>query len=157
MEASALTALSPVDGRYAATVAPLREYFSEAALIRERIRVEALWFLQLSDATTSTGTLPDAVYTFKHALVQEAAYGTLLRERRQQLHGRIAAALEQQFPEIAETQPEQLARHCAEAGFVEKAVGYCLKAGQQAYGLAVGGGAIYWLNGDNTIDGIAAP
>jgi adenylosuccinate lyase len=50
MEFSALTALSPVDGRYAAAVAPLREYFSEAALIRERIRVEALWFLQLTDA-----------------------------------------------------------------------------------------------------------
>jgi class 3 adenylate cyclase/tetratricopeptide (TPR) repeat protein len=78
------------------------------------------------------GTPPDAEYTFKHALVQDAAYGTLLRDRRQQLHGRIAATLEQQFPEIAETQPERLARHCAEAGFVEKAVGYCLKAGQQA-------------------------
>src|SRR5580658_3038314 len=50
MEASSLTALSPVDGRYAATVAPLREYFSEAALIRERIRIEALWFLELVDA-----------------------------------------------------------------------------------------------------------
>ena len=47
-QANALAALSPVDGRYAATVAPLREYFSEAALIRERIRVEALWFLQRS-------------------------------------------------------------------------------------------------------------
>jgi class 3 adenylate cyclase len=78
------------------------------------------------------GTPPDAEYTFKHALVQDAAYGTLLRDRRHQLHGRIAATLEQQFPEIAETQPERLARHCAEAGLVEKAVGYCLKAGQQA-------------------------
>ena len=77
------------------------------------------------------GTPPDAQYTFKHALVQDAAYGTLLRDRRQ-LHGRIAAALEQQFPEITQTQPERLARHCAEAGLVEKAVGYCLKAGQQA-------------------------
>src|SRR6202051_3126730 len=48
MEPSALTALSPVDGRYAAAAAPLRAYFSEAALIRERIRIEALWFKQLS-------------------------------------------------------------------------------------------------------------
>ena len=60
-QASALTALSPVDGRYAATVAPLREYFSEAALIRERIRVEALWFLQLGDAAAMrAGALPAA-------------------------------------------------------------------------------------------------
>jgi class 3 adenylate cyclase/tetratricopeptide (TPR) repeat protein len=78
------------------------------------------------------GTPPDAQYTFKHALVQDTAYGTLLRDRRQQLHGRIATALEQQFPEIAETQPERLAQHCAEAGFLAKAVGYCLKAGQRA-------------------------
>ncbi|WP_027533778.1 adenylate/guanylate cyclase domain-containing protein [Bradyrhizobium sp. WSM3983] len=78
------------------------------------------------------GTPPDAQYTFKHALVQDAAYGTLLRARRRQLHGRIAATLERQFPEIVAMQPERLAQHCAEAGFVEKAVGYCLKAGQQA-------------------------
>lgn len=78
------------------------------------------------------GTPPDAEYTFKHALVQDAAYGTLLRARRQQLHGRIADALEREFPEIVEMQPERLAQHCAEAGLVEKAVGYCLKAGQRA-------------------------
>jgi class 3 adenylate cyclase/predicted ATPase len=93
---------------------------------------DALAQLLQAELIFRRGTPPDAQYTFKHALVQDTAYGTLLRERRQQLHGRIAAALEQQFPEIAETQPEQLARHCAEAGFVEKAVGYCLKAGQQA-------------------------
>lgn len=78
------------------------------------------------------GTPPDAEYTFKHALVQDAAYGTLLHARRQQLHGRIANILERQFAEIAEMQPGRLAQHCAEAGFVEKAVDYCLKAGQQA-------------------------
>jgi len=71
-QSSALAALSPVDGRYAATVAPLREYFSEAALIRERIRVEALWFLQLSDATTAaSGTLPAAVRTRAAGLSRE--------------------------------------------------------------------------------------
>lgn len=97
--------------------------------------------LQLDDALAQLvhaelifrrGTPPDAQYTFKHALVQDAAYGTLLRARRQQLHGRIAAILESQFPEVVEMQPERLAQHCAEAGFVEKAAGYCLKAGQQA-------------------------
>jgi len=62
------------------------------------------------------GTPPDAEYTFKHALVQDAAYSTLLRSRRQQLHARIAATLEDQFPEIVAAQPALLARHCGEAG-----------------------------------------
>jgi class 3 adenylate cyclase/predicted ATPase len=78
------------------------------------------------------GTPPDAEYTFKHALVQDTAYGTMLRSRRQQLHGRIAATLEGQFPQIGETQPELLARHYAEAGLVERAVGYLRKAGEHA-------------------------
>jgi predicted ATPase len=78
------------------------------------------------------GTAPGAEYTFKHALVQDAAYGTLLRGRRKQLHARIAAALEDQFPELVVAQPAQLARHCAEAGLAEKAVRYWLKAGEQA-------------------------
>jgi class 3 adenylate cyclase/predicted ATPase len=78
------------------------------------------------------GTPPDATYTFKHALVQDAAYSTLLRPRRQQLHGRIATTLERQFPEIAAAQPELMARHCAMAGLVEKAVEYWDKAGRMA-------------------------
>ena len=78
------------------------------------------------------GTPPDAEYTFKHALVQDAAYGTLLRSRRQQVHARIAATLESQFPEVVAAQPQVMARHCAEAGLNEKAVSYRLKAGQQA-------------------------
>src|SRR5215468_5009222 len=64
--------------------------------------------------------------------VPSAAYGTLLHSRRQQLHASIAATLEEQFPEIVAAQPALLARHCAEAGLAEKAVGYWLKAGQQA-------------------------
>jgi predicted ATPase len=79
------------------------------------------------------GTPPDAEYIFKHALVQDAAYGTLLRSRRQQLHARIAATLEDQFPEIVVAQPALLAQHCAAAGLGEKAVVYWLKAGQQAW------------------------
>ena len=78
------------------------------------------------------GAPPDAEYTFKHALVQDAAYSTLLRSRRQQLHGHITAVLEAHFPEIVQTQPDVLARHSAEAALAEKAVGYCVKAGQQA-------------------------
>jgi class 3 adenylate cyclase/predicted ATPase len=78
------------------------------------------------------GSPPDAEYTFKHALVQDAAYSTLLHSRRLQLHARITDVLEKRFPEIVDTQPETLARHCAEAGLVEKAVGYWLEAGKQA-------------------------
>ncbi|HEY3679053.1 MAG TPA: AAA family ATPase, partial [Bradyrhizobium sp.] len=78
------------------------------------------------------GVAPDAVYTFKHALVQDTAYGTLLRARRQQIHARIADTLEDHFPDIVASQPALLARHCSEAGLSEKAVAYWLKAGQQA-------------------------
>ena len=67
------------------------------------------------------GVPPNATYLFKHALVQDAAYGTLLREPRRKLHARIAETLESQFAEVAETQPELLARHCTEAGLIEKA------------------------------------
>ncbi len=76
------------------------------------------------------GAPPHATYLFKHALVQDAAYGTLLREPRRALHARIAEALESQFPEIAESQPELLARHCTEAGMSEKAAGLWGKAGR---------------------------
>jgi predicted ATPase len=78
------------------------------------------------------GVPPHATYLFKHALVQDVAYGTLLREPRRALHARIAETLESQFAEIAERQPELLARHCAEAGLIEKAVGLWGKAGQRS-------------------------
>jgi tetratricopeptide (TPR) repeat protein len=69
---------------------------------------------------------------FKHALVQDAAYGTLLRSRRQQLHAQIAAALEDRFHEIVEAQPALLAHYCEEGGLSEKAIEYWLAAGRQA-------------------------
>ncbi len=78
------------------------------------------------------GTAPNATYLFKHALVQDAAYGTLLREPRRVLHARIAETLESQFADIAENQPELLARHNAEAGLIEKAAGLWGKAGQRS-------------------------
>jgi class 3 adenylate cyclase/predicted ATPase len=78
------------------------------------------------------GAAPHATYLFKHALVQDATYGTLLREPRRALHARIAEVLESRFAEIAETQPELLARHCTEAGLIEKAAGLWGKAGQQS-------------------------
>jgi predicted ATPase len=78
------------------------------------------------------GVPPHASYLFKHALVQDAAYGTLLREPRRALHARIADTLESQFAEIAEHQPELLARHCNEAGLIEKAATLWGKAGQRS-------------------------
>jgi class 3 adenylate cyclase/predicted ATPase len=78
------------------------------------------------------GVPPHATYLFKHALVQDAAYGTLLREPRRALHARIAEALESRFSEIAQNQPELLARHCTEAGLIEKAAGLWGNAGQQS-------------------------
>ena len=78
------------------------------------------------------GVPPHASYLFKHALVQDAAYGTLLREPRRALHARIAETLESQFAETAESQPEILAHHCTEAGLIEKAAGLWGKAGQRS-------------------------
>ena len=93
---------------------------------------DALARLVRAELVFRRGTPPDAEYTFKHALVQDAAYSTLLRGRRQQLHGRIATTLERQFPEIAAAQPELMAHHCAMAGLVEKAIEYWDKAGRLA-------------------------
>jgi predicted ATPase len=78
------------------------------------------------------GVPPHATYLFKHALVQDAAYGTLLREPRRALHARIAEILESQFADVAENQPELLARHSTEAGMIEKAAGLWGKAGQRS-------------------------
>jgi class 3 adenylate cyclase/predicted ATPase len=97
---------------------------AELASALERLMTAGLLFRQ--------GMPPHASYLFKHALVQDAAYGTLLREPRRALHVRIAAALESQFPEIAENQAELLAHHCSEAGLIEKAAGLWGKAGHQS-------------------------
>ena len=78
------------------------------------------------------GVPPHVTYLFKHALVQDAAYGTLLREPRRALHARIAETLEGRSADIAETQPELLARHCTEAGLIEKAAGLWGRAGQRS-------------------------
>ena len=77
------------------------------------------------------GTPPEATYRFKHALVQDAAYQSLLKRTRQQLHARIAELLESKFPEVVETQPELLARHYTEAGSAGKAVTYWQRAGER--------------------------
>ena len=96
----------------------------EVASALNRIIAAGLLFRQ--------GVPPQASYLFKHALVQDAAYGTLLREPRRSLHARIAETLESQFVEIAENRPELLARHCNEAGLTEKAAALWGKAGQRS-------------------------
>jgi len=88
--------------------------------------------LVASELVFQRGTPPDAVYSFKHALVQDAAHGSLLRNARQQLHAQIAEALEGHSPEITESQPELLAQHYAEAGLIDKAVAFWGKAGHRS-------------------------
>src|SRR5215213_4153515 len=92
----------------------------------------ALGRLVAAELVFARGEPSEASYTFKHALVREAAHESLLKSRRQQLHARIVRALEERWPETVKTEPELLAQHCTEAGLVEQAVEYRLRAGQQA-------------------------
>src|SRR5207253_425361 len=78
------------------------------------------------------GLPPQVHYFFKHALIQDAAYESLLKSTRQQYHQRIAQVLEEQFAETAEAQPELLAHHYTEAGLTEQSIAYWYKAGQRA-------------------------
>jgi class 3 adenylate cyclase/predicted ATPase len=93
---------------------------------------EALDQLVAAELLFRRGTAPNVTYSFKHALVQDTAYESLLRSKRQLLHARIAEALETRFPETVETEPELLARHCTHAGLVEQAVEHWKRAGQLA-------------------------
>ena len=105
-----LQAVSPLDE---ATLQHGLRQFVEAELVYQR------------------GVPPQATYTFKHALIQDAAYQSLLRSTRQQYHQRLAQVLAEQFPETAETQPELLAHHYTEAGLSAAAIPYWQQAGQQ--------------------------
>ena len=92
----------------------------------------ALDRLVASELVFQRGTPPEAVYSFKHALVQDAAHGSLLRSSRQQLHAQIADTLATHFPELMDSQPELLAQHYAEARLVEKSVAYWDRAGRRS-------------------------
>jgi class 3 adenylate cyclase/predicted ATPase len=92
----------------------------------------ALERLLQSGLLSRQGAPPHATYLFKHALIQDAAYGTLLREPRRALHAGIAETIENQFPDIAESQPELLAYHFSAAGLIGRAVEYWFRAGQRA-------------------------
>src|SRR4051794_39086871 len=105
-----------------AAVAPMPEAQLNDALAR--LRESGLAFRR--------GTPPDAIYTFKHALVQDAAYDSLLKNRRQALHGKIARVIEQRFPNIKATEPEVLAHHLTAAGLAEAAIPFWQAAGELA-------------------------
>ena len=109
---------------YALLAAVARKPDTELQSALDRLIAAGLLFRQ--------GMPPHATYLFKHALVQDAAYGTLLRESRRALHARIAETLESEFINIAESQPELVARHCTEAGLIEKAARLWGKAGQRS-------------------------
>jgi len=96
----------------------------------------ALRQLVASELVFQRGTPPDAVYAFKHALVQEAAHDSLLRSTRQQLHAQIAETLEAHSPELIDSQPELFALHYAEAGLIEKSVAFWAKAGHRSAALS---------------------
>jgi class 3 adenylate cyclase/predicted ATPase len=103
-------------------VSRIPEYELQSALSR----------LVASELVFQRGTPPDAVYTFKHTLVQDATHGSLLRATRQQLHAEIAEALETLSPERIESQPEVWAQHYAEAGLAEKSAAFWGKAGRRS-------------------------
>ena len=92
----------------------------------------ALDRLIASELVFQRGTPPEAVYSFKHALVQDAVHSSLLRSSRRQLHAQIAEALESHSPELMDSEPGLLARHYAEAGLVEKSAAFWGKAGQRS-------------------------
>jgi predicted ATPase len=100
--------------------------------VRDHELLDALAQLIGAELIFRRGEPPDGSYAFKHMLVQDTAYQSLLRSRRQQLHGRIAAAIEERFAEIAVAEPELLAHHFSQAGLIEKAIDHWRQAGELA-------------------------
>ena len=93
---------------------------------------QSLGHLRAAEFLDETGMAPDRVYTFRHVLVREVAYQSLLTDARRQLHQRTAHALAEQFSATIETQPEPVAHHYTEAGLAEQAIAYWQRAGQRA-------------------------
>jgi predicted ATPase len=118
-----------------ASVAPFSGSHLESAL--ERLSISGIIFAR--------GQPPDSAYIFKHALIQDAAYASMVRSKRQQLHGRIADALIGRFPEIVETQPELIAHHLEQAGLTERAIEYLRKAGRRAIEHSANSEAVHHL------------
>ncbi len=108
------------------------EMISGLSSINDATLQEGLGQLVEAEMLYQRGRPPRARYVFKHALVKDAAYGSLLRRPRQQYHGQVAELMEAKFPEIVEAHPELLAHHFSEAGIVDRAVDYWQLAGQRA-------------------------
>jgi class 3 adenylate cyclase/predicted ATPase len=107
------------------------ELLLAVALLDEATLQQALAQLVGAELLYQRGVPPQATYLFKHALIQDTAYQSLLKSTRQQYHQRIAQVLEQQFPETVDTQPELLAQHYTEAGLLAQAIPYWQRAGQR--------------------------
>ena len=108
------------------------ELISAVAPMRQAGLDDGLERLTESGLAFRRGTPPEATYTFKHALVQDAAYDSLLKSRRQGLHAKIARVIEERFPNIKTTEPEVLAHHYTQAGTTELALPFWQKAGESA-------------------------
>ena len=107
----------------------------------------ALDQLAASGLVHQRGGVPHAIYTFKHALVQDAAYGTMLKSQRIEIHARIVETLEREFPEIPKRNPDTLAYHCTAACSAEKAIDYWLKSARMSLGRSAGTEAQAQLEG----------
>ncbi len=118
---------------------------------------QALAQLEEAELVFRQGEPPEAVYTFKHSLVRDAAYESLLKSRRQQLHGQIARKMEEKFPDVVSSQPEIVAHHFTEAGLVEPAIDYWLKAGNLALNRAENAAVGHLERGLKLIPGIDNP
>jgi tetratricopeptide (TPR) repeat protein len=108
------------------------DLLAATGLVSSELLASGLEALESTGLIHRRGAVPDAVYTFKHALIQDAAYEGLLRRRRRELHGRIAKTIEDRFPSVAEQQPAVLAHHFAEADESARAAEAWFKAGRQA-------------------------
>jgi len=141
--------------------APVKEIAQIGAAIGREFRYELIAAVapfgkaQLDDSLTQLtdsglafrrGTPPEAVYIFKHALVQDAAYDSLLKSKRQELHSKIARAIEERFQDIRDNEPEVLAQHLTEARLIEQAVDCWLRTAQRAIGRSALPEAIVHLN-----------
>jgi class 3 adenylate cyclase/predicted ATPase len=108
------------------------ELLQAVSLLDEATLQQGLKQLVEAELVYQRGLLPQARYVFKHALIQDTAYQSLLKSRRQQLHQQITQVLEERFAETVETQPELVAHHYTEAGLVTQAIPYWQRAGQKA-------------------------
>jgi class 3 adenylate cyclase/tetratricopeptide (TPR) repeat protein len=108
------------------------ELLHAVSLLHEETLQQSLRQLVEAELVFQSGMPPQATYLFKHALVQDTAYQSLLKSRRQQLHQQVARVLVRQFPQVVETQPELVAHHYTEAGLIEQAIPYWQQAGERS-------------------------